>query len=432
MIRQPWFRLAAISTAIALVATACGGRGDDSDDAGDGDSDEVGDLEAAPGFDGNTINLGVISDSSGVAADIGIALTAGNRAYFDAVNEDGGVAGEFPVEINEQDHEYDETLAPQRYDAIKDDVVMFSQLLGTPIITSLLPALAEDNIVAAPASLDAEWVGVQHLLPIGAPYQVQAANAVNYWINEMDGEGTNICALVQNDPYGEAGQEGADAGAAANGTELAHVETFEVGTGLTGGDLTPQISQLQSADCEMVFLVAVSLDTPGIMTAAEGQGFEPQWFGQSPTWEGTGALARDELADYMADNFIWTADGPQYGDESVPAMVDMMDAQDAAGANPDVYFIFGYAQAWSVHQVLEAAVANGDLSREGIVEAMNGLDEITVGGLFGDYAWGAPEDRNPPRATSFSRPNPDEPVGLEVFEADYTSDAASELEFGEG
>ena len=41
----------------------------------------------------------------------------------------------------------------------------------------MLPQLKPDNIVAAPASLDAFWVREQNLLPIGAPYQIQAINA---------------------------------------------------------------------------------------------------------------------------------------------------------------------------------------------------------------------------------------------------------------
>jgi hypothetical protein len=97
---------------------------------------------------------------------------------------------------------------------------------------------------------------------------------------------------------------------------------------------------------------------------------------------------------------------------------------------PDGYFAFGYAQAWAVTQVLEAAVENGDLSREGIVEAMNGLEEISVGGLFGDYAWGAPEDRQPPRTSTVFKPQLDAPVGVEAAsEVNFTTDAAEAFEF---
>lgn len=435
MKRQPWskrrwLRLAALFAAGSLAVTACGGRGDDDDASDDTDTDtgepgEAGAPGEGPGFDGETIRLGVITPTSGPVADIGNALTAGNQAYFEALNAEGGVAGEYEVELDIRDSQYTDTVAAQEYDAIKEDVVMFAQILGTPIITTLLESLEADNMVAGPATLDAEWVRSQHLLPIGAPYQVQAANAVDYWINEMDGEGTNICAEIQDDPYGEAGLQGLEAAVDAHGMELVEVQRHS----LLNEDFTPQVTALQNADCDMVFLVAVPFDVPGLFSKVVELDFQTQWFGQSPTWEGTGAYARGDFGPYLEENFIWAADGVEYGDESVDAMADLVAAQEGSDSDPDVYFNFGYAQAWAVTQVLEAAVENGDLSRDGIIDAMNGLEQITVGGLFGDYEWGAPEDRNPPRGTSFFSVNPDEPLGLELLgEPYYTSEVAENLD----
>ena len=83
----------------------------------------------------------------------------------------------------------------------------------------------------------------------------------------------------------------------------------------------------------------------------------------------------------------------------------------------------------AVEVVLEVAVENGDLSREGIIEAMNSIDELTFDGLFGDYAWGAPEDRDPPRASSIFRVNPDRPIGLELVVAEHEAPYAADFEF---
>jgi hypothetical protein len=79
--------------------------------------------------------------------------------------------------------------------------------------------------------------------------------------------------------------------------------------------------------------------------------------------------------------------------------------------------------------VLEAAVANGDLSREGIIEAMNGIETLTFDGLTGDYPYGAPEDRDPPRASTIFSVDPEAPGGLRVLEADVVSEAAENYEF---
>ncbi|HZA87162.1 MAG TPA: ABC transporter substrate-binding protein, partial [Acidimicrobiales bacterium] len=134
MKRHPWLRPLILFAALALAAGACGGRDDDDDGAADG-GDEGGELATVPGFDGTTIRLGVVTPTSGPVAIIGNPLTAGNEAYWEYVNEElGGVAGQYPVELVIEDSAYDPPTAVQKYNQIKGDVVMFNQLLGTPIV----------------------------------------------------------------------------------------------------------------------------------------------------------------------------------------------------------------------------------------------------------------------------------------------------------
>ena len=77
----------------------------------------------------------------------------------------------------------------QKYNKIKNDVVMLSQVMGTAPTLALLPLLKADNIVAAPASQDALWVREQNLFPIIEPYQIDAINAMDYMMKEGGGAG---------------------------------------------------------------------------------------------------------------------------------------------------------------------------------------------------------------------------------------------------
>ncbi|HEY8524970.1 MAG TPA: ABC transporter substrate-binding protein [Acidimicrobiales bacterium] len=415
----------ALLVAAGFVAAACGGGRDDEDDSS-GDEGAGGEPAEAPGFDGETIRLGVVTPTSGRVAVIGEPLTNGNQAYWDYVNEEeGGVAGRYPVELVVEDSAYDPPTAVQKYNQIKGDVVMFNQLLGTPVVNALLEQLEADNIVAAPASLDSFWVREQNLLPIGAPYQIQAINGLDWYVTEGGGEGDAICTLRQDDPYGEAGQEGIDFALEQLDLGLTAEATFPVGN----PDFTTQITQLQRAGCDMVWLVSTPTDTGSALGKAAELGYAPQWMGQSPTW--IGAFVDSPLISYLEENFIWVSEGPEYGDDSVPGMAELLRIQEtyAPDQEPDVYFNFGYLESRAVHQVLEVAVENGDLSREGIIEAMNSIDELTFDGLFGDYAWGAPEDRDPPRASSIFRVNPDRPIGLELVVAEHEAPYAADFEF---
>ncbi|MCV5744809.1 ABC transporter substrate-binding protein, partial [Escherichia coli] len=90
------------------------------------------------------------------------------------------------------------------------------------------------------------------LVPVGAPYQIQAINGLDYYLRN-GGKGKRVCSLIQDDPYGEAGQEGLEFAAKELGFQIAETARFNQGD----KDFTAQIGQLRSARCDAVFLVAV-------------------------------------------------------------------------------------------------------------------------------------------------------------------------------
>jgi ABC-type branched-subunit amino acid transport system substrate-binding protein len=426
------FRLLAMLFALTFVAAACG-RGDDDDDtaatattAAEGGEEEPAEPEPGPGFDGTTIKLGVVTPQTGPVQVIGNPLTNGNRVYWQYVNDElGGVAGKYKVELVVVDSKYDPNTGVQQYNAIKNDVVMFNQLLGTPIVSALLEQLARDNIVAQPASLDAFWVREPNLLPIGGPYQIQFINAASWFLEEGDGEGKAICFAGHDDPYGEAGLAGLQFASEELDFEIATEARFKA----TDTDFTTPVQQLQDAGCEAVFLTATPTTAGGVMGKAAQSGFAPKWIGQSPTY--IGAFTASPLAPYLQANYVLAGEGTEWGDETVEGMQQMIEHQTAYAPDqaPDIYFTFGYAESWAVHQLLEKAVELGDLSREGIVNAMSELEELEFGDLFGTYPYGAPEDRDPPRRSTIFQFDPAAPGGLRALAKHIESDAAAAYEF---
>ncbi len=125
------------------------------------------------------------------------------------------------------------------------------------------------------------------------------------------------------------------------------------------------------------------------------------------------------------------SEGPQWGDTSVEGMSQMLDDIKAYAPDqqPDIYFAFGYAQAWAAAQILEQAANDGDLSPSGILNASHEIAELTFGGLLGDYKYGAVEDRDPPRASTMFAVDPSVPGALKALETNFTSQAAQEYEF---
>jgi ABC-type branched-subunit amino acid transport system substrate-binding protein len=380
---------------------------------------------SAPGFDGHTIHLGVITPLSGIASIIGKPLTTGQEVYWDSVNAKGGVAGKYKVKLDEQDSQYMVANALQGYDQIKANVVSFQQVLGTQIVQSVLQRLKVDGLTAAPATLDSLWVKQPQLIPIGAPYQVEAANGFDYYIHKGGGAGKKICAIAQDDAYGGAGLQGLTFAASHLKFKVAVTVRFA-----TGSDVSAQVGQLADAKCDAVFMAALPNDALSIVTKMIGRSFTPQVLALAPDWLSAFAGGSD-TGQFFAQHLWLLSEGPNWGDTSVPGMARMLtDVQQyAPNQAPDQYFAFGYAEAWAMDQVLEQAVKNGDLSGRGIQRAILQVPKLTFGGLLGDYTYGPAGHRNPPRDTTIFKVVDGKPVGLDILAPSFISPTAAALKF---
>ena len=421
------YRLSALLAAGAMLLAACGG--DDTPAAttagGGGQTTQAAkQLVPGPGFDGTTIKLGVITPLTGRAAGpIGIPLTEGTKVYWEKVNANGGVGGKYKVELVIEDNAYDPPTTVQKYSKIKNDVVAFTQILGTPPTNAVLPQLKSDNIVAAPASLDAEWVREAVLMPVGAPYQIQFINAAQH-LMDSGFRGKNICIVAAEGPYGDAGIEGAEFAGKEFGFELKAKPRFKD----SDQDFTAQVEALKAANCEAVFMTALPSNTGGIIGKGAQVGFTPQWVGQSPTWV-TALAASPQLAPLLQQSFWLMGEGTTWGDTTSPGMKEMVD--DVAKFRPqqqaDQYFAFGYSQSKSFHALIEKAVKDGDLSREGVKKALATLGEVNMGGLLGNYTYAEPAQRKVPRRSTVYKINPAVPGAVERL-ASIESEAAKKFQ----
>jgi ABC-type branched-subunit amino acid transport system substrate-binding protein len=378
-----------------------------------------------PGFNGSTIKLGVITAQSGVASPIGKPLTEGNRVYWDAKNAKGGVAGKYKVDLDIEDGQYDVAISLQAYDKIKGDVVAFNQIFGTQMVKSILLRLKQEQLTGAPATLDSLWVKEKNLIPIGAPYQVEMANGVDYYLKN-GGQGKKICAMAQDDEYGAAGLDGLTQASKTLKFKLANTVRFA-----TTSDVSAQVGELADANCDAVALVSIPNDTASIVTKMIGRNFTPQIIGAGPTWL-SGYENDAERGAFYRDHFLLVSEGPAWGDESVPGMKQMLKDQQryAPDQKPDQYFAFGYAQSWAVDQVLEQAVKNGDLSKAGIQKAIKQVGTLKFDGLIGDYKYGSSaSQRNPSRASTINKIVVGQPIGLQIVGADLASNAAKKIKF---
>lgn len=379
-----------------------------------------------PGFDGNTIKLGAITPTSGLAATVGREVTNGNRVYWESKNAEDGVGGKYPVELVVEDSRYQVEGALQGYDKIKDEVVAFQQILGTQIVKSVLTRLKQERGFGGPATLDSLWIKEPNLMPIAGPYQVESANIMDWYLKKGGGKGKKICAMAQDDEYGSAGLDGLRQSSKTLKFKVAKTVRFA-----TTSDVSAQVGELADANCDAVLLVSLPNDTASIITKMVGRNFSPTVLALAPSWL-TGFENDANNGQFFVDNFIWVGEGPAWGDMSVPGMAKMInDVQEfSPDQRPDQFFAFGYAQAWAMDQILERAVRNGDLSKAGMLKASRQVGTLEFDGLVGDYKYGkSAKDRNPPRASTVAKIAVGAPIGLEALETNFASNAAKKITF---
>jgi Periplasmic binding protein len=357
-------------------------------------------LAKARGFDGTTFNVGYLGQvssnpsfpSSPFFADGGKALTAAYNAYISKVNDKGGIAGKYKIKVNFKETYYDAGEAAKAFAEVKDNSVMIGQIYGTPSTKALKDKLAAEKMVAAPISLDYEWIGNQWLLPVGATYQAQAINLIDYYAKEGGGAGKKVCAVSLNSEYGLSGEEGFD-----YASKKITGPTYGIKVRMS----TPAavMSQFKAEKCDAILAtVSGELHTPVMLTEGAKIEYFPTILGLSPSFASKSVTPANSGA--FGKQVIIAADGSQWGDTSIPGQAEMFAdlkkyAPEQIG-NPNPANTWGWVQARTVVALLEKAVANNDVSPEGIQKAMFGLGTVSSGGAYDDWTYAEPAKRVPP------------------------------------
>jgi ABC-type branched-subunit amino acid transport system substrate-binding protein len=380
------------------------------------------------------IKLGELTPLTGAVAIIGKPLTRGHEVYFQYVNEVLGGVGKdldadqkYKIELVTKDTQYTPDGHRQQYTAIKDEVLLIAQSLGTPTTKAILADVTRDKILTGAATLASAWLKEKYVIPAGAPYPVQFINAAQYLKDQ--GVTPKLGIIYQDDDYGAEGLLGLEFAAQKFGWTIVAKATHKA----TDTEFVTQVTQMKNAGATHVFLTTTPAPTGRIMGTAAQLGFAPRFIGQSPSWIGT--LAKSPVAPFLTQNMWVVTDAScgwgevGTGCEGMKELIDNV-AKFAPDQVPDYYFTFGYTQARIVHQILEKAVADGDLTRAGVVKAFEGLSNVNMGGLLNPISYGSTcEDKIPVTASSIWSVDPTAPTGLKRLVQKVDSSIISDFDF---
>jgi ABC-type branched-subunit amino acid transport system substrate-binding protein len=443
-------RFVLLLLALALVAAGC--RGDDNGDtaADDGTDTDVTDTDTdtddgddAPAGDGemigvtdepcpNAVNedngciyLGTISDlTEGPFAALAVPITDAQEAFWQRVNEDGGIGG-YDIDVTTwvRDNRYSPDVHNQVWQEMRNDVLALAQTLGSPTTLAIIDDLEERNVVAAPASWTSANLFEDVIIESGNHYCVESMNAVD-WALENRGEINTVMAVHLPGDYGDDGAAGARIAAEANGLEFIDVVT-QPGQENQG----EAIGRIVSEQPDLVILTLTPTDTAVVVGQSAAQGFQGTFIGNSPTWNP--GLLQTAAADALEALYFQAAPWAGF-DTDTPGHQAMRDALGDVQGNDG--YTAGWVWSYPLRDALQKAADNGDLTREGLLAAVNELDSVDYEGMLpegaGNFGADNPNDQQV-RETIIGEVNRESTSGVTVLEDFFVGPTAQDFELTE-
>jgi branched-chain amino acid transport system substrate-binding protein len=311
------------------------------------------------------IVLGQSVPLTGPAAQLGLQMQLGAKAYIDAVNAAGGVAGQ-PVILKTLDDGYDPARCKANTEKfIRDEVFALFGYVGTPTSLAALPLAT-----AARIPFIAPFTGAEALrdpfnklvFHIRASYYDETELIVKQ-LTQLDLK--KIAVFHQNDAYGQAGLKGVQRALEKRGLQPLGVATVERNT----VDVAAAVKTLVPLGAEAIVQISAYKSCAAFIREARKAGYGGQFYNVS--FVGTQALA-DELGKDAAGVVVSQVMPSPFG--TAAGLVN--DYQQAlqkhdAKAEPNYTSIEGYLAARVVVDALRRSGAKP--TRESFIAAMETL-----------------------------------------------------------
>src|SRR6266404_135385 len=184
-----------------------------------------------PGVTAKSILLGQSAAFSGPAAQLGIQMNIGAKAYFDHLNSQGGVYGR-RIELRTRDDKYESDLAVENTKKFieEDRVFALFAYVGTPTTLAAMPVFTQAKVPLIGPFTGAEAFRNPlnpYIFNIRASYYDETEKIVA----QFAGVGIkNIAVFYQNDAYGQAGLKGVELAMGRRNMKISALGTVERNT----------------------------------------------------------------------------------------------------------------------------------------------------------------------------------------------------------
>lgn len=350
------------------------------------------------------IYLGVLSDLTGPVAALGVTAAEGVKGFWKRVNANGGIGGKYEVDATThvKDSKYDPQTHNQAYQEIKSKVLALGLTFGSPTTAASLPDMKSNNVIAVPGAFSSGFLFEDVMLETAANYCVESMNNVDYAKETWSAK--SVMAVHWPGDYGDDSAFGVK-----HAAEKAGLTFTDVTTGQGQDKQSAAVAAIVAGKPDVVILAVGPTENAAIVGGAAAQGYTGKFIGLGPTW--VSQLNASPAAPALAALYLqsgglapWNANTPGH-----QAMRETL----GQPASINDGLTTGWASSYPLKAALEKAVADGDLTRAGLVAAAKSLTRVDFEDMLpaesGNYAGGPAAA---PKATGLSKPDKSAATGI--------------------
>ena len=328
--------------------------------------------QTVPGVTEKEIVIGSCAALEGPSQFLGRETVRGAEAYFQMVNDEGGINGR-KLRLVSFNDDYDPEKAQGCWDKLmQEKPFALGFFVGTPTAVKYVP-LAEKSqipIVGLFTGAQTLYVPLRHwVINVRASYFDEAREQVDGLWKVL--QYRKIGVIYPDDPFGSAVLSGVQAALTADGGAPVAAASYVRQTSQVGS----AIDQVRAANPDAVIVVGPSNTVAPILQQAHQKGWHPLFL--TVSFVGTDDLIQQAGAD--ANGMVITQVVPPYymTDLKTVALYRRTMLKYAPSVKPNFVSLEGFVDAMVMVEGMKKA--GRDLTREGLIRAIESLHDWDAG-----------------------------------------------------
>ena len=402
--------------------------------------------------DNGCIRLGALVDTSGPFGPRDEAALAGAQAFWQHVNDEGGVTHKpedgieaaFDVDLDTfvEDAASPTTTHLDAFDEIEPDVLALALSTSVTATVELLPRLQQAEMATVPLDVWSGWEFEPLVAESGANACLQALDGLDWALAETGGDITDIDHVVAVHTTDEVGQDvlagverWSDPDAEGGDPPRVPFEPTDHAVEVEpDGEVTEAVDLIDDLRPEIAVLAVSPDQLATIATETADRGWDGLLVGTASTYEPS-ILDDPTVAESLDGRLVrvgtvgpLTQGGEAYIDmrTSLGLGEDRQVDADDGRIPPNDAWIAGWVSQYPLHLALKEAIAAGDLTRAGFVHELEALT-VRYDGALPDTRYAGDPNAQMTRRSFVSHVDPSGLLGLRLVGDAYVGRTAERM-----